>query len=79
MLVLLTATYFFFIARKMALVDTSPRISEIVKVCSNVLVDFLVVLARVVDAVTPSSHLKGLSIIALLVGEMTLAGAAIRS
>ena len=42
-------------ARKMVLVDTSSRISEIVEVCSDVLVDFLVVLVRVVDVVAPGS------------------------
>ena len=76
MLVFLTAAYFFFMARKTALVDTSSCVSKIVEVRSDVLVDFLVVLARVVDAVHP---LERLSIIAVLVGEMTLAGAAIRS
>ena len=79
MLVLLTAMYFFFMVRKTALVDTSSRISEIVEVCSDVLVDFLVMLARVVDAVAPGSPLERLSIIAVLVGKMTLAGASIRS
>ena len=75
----MTAAYFFFMARKMALVDTSSRISEIVEVCSDVLVDFLVMLARVVDAVAPGSPLERLSIIVVLVGEMTLARAVIRS
>ena len=79
MLILLTVAYFFFMARKTTLVDTSSRILEIVKVCSDVPVDFLVVLARVVDAVAPGSPLDRLSIIVVLVGEMTLAGAAIRS
>ena len=37
------------------LVDMSSRISEIVEVCSDVLVDFLVVLVGVVDAVARSS------------------------
>ena len=46
---------------------------------SDVLVDLLVMLARVFDVVAPSSPLEGLSIIAVLVGEMTLAGAAIGS
>ena len=54
MLVLLTAAYFFFVARETALVDMMSRVSEIVDVRSDVLVDFLVVLARVVDAVAPS-------------------------
>ena len=59
--------------RKMVLVDTSSRVLEIIEVCSDVLVDFLVVLARVVDVVAPSSPLERLSIIAVLVGETTLA------
>ena len=41
--------------RKMVLVNTSSHISEIVEACSDVLIDFLVVLARVVDAVAPGS------------------------
>ena len=66
-------------AREMALVDILSRVSEIVEVRSDVLVDHLVVLARVFDAVAPSSPLEGLSIIAVLVGEMTLARVAIGS
>ena len=73
------AAYFFFMVRKTALVDPSSRTSEIVEVCSDVLIDFLVVLARVVNMVAPGSPLERLSIIAVLVGEMTLARAAIRS
>ena len=79
MLVLFTTAYFFFMATEAALVDTSSRVSEIIEVCSDVLVDLLVMLARVFDVVAPSSPLEGLSIIAVLVGEMTLAGAAIGS
>ena len=60
-----------------ALVDTSSRVSKIVEVDLDVLVDLLVVLARVFDAVAPSSPLEGLPIIAVLVGETTWA--AIRS
>ena len=77
MLVFLTAVYFFFMATKMVLVDMSSRISEIVEVRLDVLVDLLVVLVRVFDAVAPSSPLEGLSIIVVLVGETTWA--AIRS
>ena len=66
-------------ATEAAFVDTSSCISKIVEVCSDVLVDFLVVLARVVDAVAPGSSLERLSIIVVLVGKMTLAGASIRS
>jgi len=73
LLVLPTVAYFFFMTTKAALVDTSLRISEIVEVRSDVLVDLLVVLARVFDMVAPSSLLEGLSVIAVLVGEMTWA------
>ena len=79
LLILLTPAYFFFMARETALVDMTSRVSEIVDVRSDVLVDFLVVLARVVDAVPPSSPMEGLSIVMLLVGEMTSTRAAIRS
>ena len=77
MLVFLTATYFFFVATEMAFVDTSSRISEVVEVHSSVLVDLLVVLAVMFNAVAPSSPLEWLSIIAVLAGETTWA--AIRS
>ena len=63
--------YFFFMARETAPVDMTSCIPEVVDVRSDVLVDFLVVLARVVDAVAPSSPLERLSIIAVLVGEAT--------
>ena len=55
MLVFLTPAYFFFMARETVLVGMTSRVSEIVDVRSDVLVDFLVMLARVVDAVAPSS------------------------
>ena len=55
MLVLLTAVYFFFMATKAALVDMLSHVSEIIEVDSDVLVDLLVVLARVFDAVAASS------------------------
>ena len=73
------AAYFFFMVREMVLVNMTLRVSEIVDVRSNILVNFLVVLGRVVDAVAPSSPLKRLSIIAVLVGKTTLARVAIRS
>ena len=79
LLVFLTPVYFLFMTRETAPVDMMSRIPEIVDVCSDILFDFLVVLVRVVDAVPPSSPLEGLSIIAMLVGETTLAGAAIES
>ena len=55
MLVFLMVAYFFFMATEAAFVDTSSRISEIVEVDSNILVDLLVMLARVFDVVVPSS------------------------
>ena len=73
MLVLLAAAYFFFMVTKAAFVDMSSRISEIVEVHLDVLVDLLVVLAVVFIAVAPSSTLEGLPVIAVLVGEATWA------
>ena len=70
MLVLLAATYFF-MATEAALVDTLSCISEIIEVHSDVLVDLLVVLAVVFDAVAPSSALEKLPVVAVLVGEAT--------
>ena len=69
MLILLVAAYFFFMAAKAAFVDTSSCISEIVEVHSDV----LVVLAVVFNVVAPSSALEGLPVVAVLVGEVTLA------
>ena len=54
-----------------AFVDTSSCILEIVEVHSDVLVDLLVVLAPMINAVAPSSALEGLPIIAVLVDEAT--------
>ena len=71
MLVLLTVAYFFFMVTKAMLVDMSSCVSEIIEVHSDVLVDLLVMLAKVFDAVAPSSTLEGLPIIAVLVGEVT--------
>ena len=79
MLILLVAAYFFFMATEATFVDTSSCISEIVEVHSDVLVDLLVVLVVMFDAVAPSSTLEGLPIIAMLVGETALTGAAIGS
>ena len=56
-------------ASKAAFVDASSCISKIVKVHSDV----LVVLALMFDAVAPSSALEGLPVVAVLVGEATLA------
>ena len=58
-LVFLTPAYFFFMARETTLVDMSSRVSEIVEVRSDILVDFLVMLARVVNAVALGSPLRG--------------------
>ena len=71
MLVLLAVAYFFLMVTEAAFVDTSPCISEIVEVHSDVLVDLLVVLAVMFNAVAPSSALEGLPVIAVLVGEAT--------
>ena len=46
---------YFFMVRETATVDMMSCVSEIVEVRSDVLVDFLVMLARVVDAVAPCS------------------------
>ena len=73
------ATYFFFMVREMVPVNMTSRVLEIVDVCLDILVDFLVVLARVVDAVPPSSPLEGLSIVTLLIGKTASVGAAIGS
>ena len=77
MLVLLAAAYFFFMATEVAFVDTSSCILEIVEVHSDVLVDLLVVLAVMFNAIAPSSALVELPVVAVLVGEATWA--AIRS
>ena len=65
--------------RETAPIDMTSCIPEVVDVCSDILIDFLVVLVRVVDMVPPSSPLEGLSIITMLVGETAFAGAAIGS
>ena len=73
MLVLLTVVYFFFMVTEAALIDTSSCVSEIIEVHSDVLVDLLVMSAKVFDAVAPSSPLEGLPVVAVLVGEATWA------
>ena len=65
--------------RETAPIDVTLCIPEVVDVFSYILIDFLVVLARVVDMAPPSSPLEGLSIITMLVGETASAGAAIGS
>ena len=77
MLVLLAGAYFIFMATEMTFVDTLSCISEIVEVHSDVLVDLLVLLAVMFNAVAPSSALEGLPVVAVLVDEVTRA--AIRS
>ena len=56
-----------------AFVDTSSCILEIVEVHSDVLVDLLVGLAVMFNAVARSSTLEGLPVVAALVGEATWA------
>ena len=73
MLVLVAVAYFFFMVTEAAFVDTSSRILEIVEVHSDVLIDLLVVLAVMFDAVGPSSVLEELPVVAVLVGEATWA------
>ena len=73
MLVLLAVAYFFFMATEAVFVDTSSRIPKIVVEHSDVLVDLLVVLAVMFDAVAHSSTLEGLPVIAVLVSEVTWA------
>ena len=72
MLVLLEVAYFFMVT-KAAFVNTSSCISKIVEVHSDVLVDLLVGLAVMFNAVAPSSSLEGLPVVAVLVGEATWA------
>lgn len=72
------ATYFFMVTET-TFVNTSSHVSEIVEVHSDILVDLLVVLVRVFDAIASSFLQEGLSIITVLVDEMTLARAAIGS
>ena len=79
LLVFLTLAYIFFMVREMAPVDMTSHVLEIVDVFLDILVDFLVVLARAVDAVAPGFPLERLSIIVVLVGETTLVRAVIRS
>ena len=55
LLVFLTPAYFLLMPREMAPIDMTSHVPEIVDVRSDILFDFLVVLARVVDAVPPSS------------------------
>ena len=55
LLVFLMLAYFLFMARETAPVDMTSCVPEIVDVCFDILFDLLVMLARVVDTVSPSS------------------------
>ena len=55
LLVFLTPAYFLFMVRETTPVDMASRIPENVDVRSDILIDFLVMLVRVVDMVSPSS------------------------
>ena len=56
-----------------AFVEMSTCILEIVEVHSDILVDLLVGLAVMFNAVAPSSTLEGLPVVTTLVGEATWA------
>ena len=60
-------------ATEAAFIDTSSCISEIVEVHSDVLVDLLITLAVIFNAVAPRSALEGLPVVTVLVGEATWA------
>ena len=60
-------------ATKAVFVDTSSCISKIVEVHSDVMVDLLVMLVVIFNAVAPSSALEELPVVAVLVGEATWA------
>ena len=55
MLILLTPVYFLLLMRETTPVNMTSHVSEIIEVHSNILVDLLVVLAKVFDTVAPSS------------------------
>ena len=59
LLIFLTPAYFLLMSGETAPIDMTSCILEVVDVCSDILIDFLVVLARVVDMVPPSSHWRG--------------------
>ena len=73
MLILRAATYFFFMVTEAVFIDTSSCIPEVVEVHSDVVVDLLIALAVMFNAVVPCSALEGLPIVAVLVGEATWA------
>ena len=49
------SAYFLFMARETVPIDMTSCIPEVVDVCSDILLNFLVMLVRVVDMVPPSS------------------------
>ena len=51
LLVFLTPAYFLFMLRETVPIDMTSCVPEVVDVCSDILINFLVVLARVVDMV----------------------------
>ena len=55
LLIFLTPAYFLFMLRETAPVDMMSCIPKVVDVCSDILIHFLVVLARVVDAIPLAS------------------------
>ena len=69
LLVLLMVAYFFFMVREMVPIDITSRISKIVEVNPDI-PDVLAVMFGVVD---PSFAQEGLPIVAVLVGQATLA------
>ena len=73
MLVLLMAVHFFFMVTEATFIDMSSCVLEIIEMHSDVLVDLLVMLAKVFDVIAPSSPLEGLSFVMVLVDETTWA------
>ena len=59
LLIFLMTAYFLFMARETAPVDMTSRVLKITNVRSDILVNFFVVLARVVEMVPPSSPWRG--------------------
>ena len=60
-------------ATEATLVDMSSHVLDIIEVHSDILVNLLVGLAVMLNAVAPSSALEGLPVVVVLVGEATLA------
>ena len=55
LLAFLMSAYFLLMTREMVPIDMTSCIPEVVDVCSDILIDFLVMLVMVVDTVSPSS------------------------